>query len=343
MKAMVRHAYGPPDLLRLEEVETPTPADDELLLRVRAASLNLGDWELMTGRPRYITALSRIFGGRARVCPSTPSDERRSLLGRLFEPKFKILGCDVAGRVEAVGAEVTRFAPGDDVFGLCMFGACAEYACLPQDSPLLHKPANLPWDQAAALPQAAFLAVQAIRDKARVEAGQKVLIVGAGGGAGTLAVQLAKASGAEVTGVDRGSKAEMLRSIGADQVIDYQREEFTENGQRYDFIFDLVAHRSVFTCMRSLAPGGLYLAAGGSLRPFCQSLFLGPLISKLSSKRVGFLMAHTDTENLEYSLQRMESGTLAPVIDRGYPLNELPEAVRRVGEGRALGKIIITV
>jgi NADPH:quinone reductase-like Zn-dependent oxidoreductase len=343
MKAMVRHAYGPPDLLQLEEVKTPSPGDGELLVRVRAASLNLGDWELMTARPLYITVLAQLFGGRPRVRPGAPSDDRRSFLQRLFQPKFKILGCDFSGRVEAIGGGVTRFAPGDDVLGLCVFGAFAEYVCLPQDAPLARKPAGVSHEVAAALPQAAFLAVQAIRDRGKVGAGQRVLIVGAGGGAGTLAVQLAKLRGAEVTGVDRSSKAEMLRSIGADRVIDYTREEFTASGERYDLIFDLVARRSVFACLRSLTPEGIYLAAGGSLGSFCQTLFLGPLISKLGRKRVAFLMAHSDPENLRHVLELIEVGRLAPTIERCYPLSELPEALRRVGDGQALGKLVVTI
>lgn len=339
MQAMVRHAYGQPELLHLEEIERPTPSEEELLIRVHAASINLGDWELMTARPRYITLFAQLFGGRPRIRP--PKPQGRS--GSMLRPRYRILGCDLAGRVEAVGGRVTDFEPGDEVFGFSNFGAFAEYACVPERYPLVRKPASLSFEQAAALPQATFLAVQAIRDRGKVRAGQKVLVVGAGGGAGTLAVQLAKLHGAEVTGVDRGSKEEMVRSIGADHFIDYQRDDFLESAARYDLIFDLVAHRSAFRSMRALEPDGHYLAAGGTLLPFCQTILLGPLVSRLGSKQVGFLMAGMPRENLSYALELIEQGALTPVIDGAYPLSELPEALRRVGEGAALGKVVVTV
>jgi NADPH:quinone reductase-like Zn-dependent oxidoreductase len=277
MKAAVRHEYGSPDVLRIEEVSRPTPRDDEVLIRVQAASVNLGDWELLTATPLYVTVLARIFGPKTRrdVFPSTEK-------GGLFKPKYKILGCDVAGRVEAVGRRVTRFAPGDEVFGDCSlggFGGFAEYVCVSDKTPLVPKPAGMTFEQAAAIPQAAFIAVKGICDLGQVQPGQKVLVNGAGGGAGTFAVQIAKAYGAEVTGVDGPSKLEMLRSIGADRVIDYTHEDFTQDGQRYHVILDLAAYRSVFEIRRALTPDGVYLMAGGSGTVMLQTI-LGPLISR---------------------------------------------------------------
>lgn len=340
MKAAVRHEYGPPDVLRVEEVPKPTPRGDEVLIRVHAASVNLGDWELLTGEPLYITVLARLFGPKARrdIVSSVHK-------GGLFKPKYKILGCDVAGRVEAVGRNVKQFQPDDEVFGDCAiggFGGLAEYVCVPEKAALAPKPAGMTFEQAAAIPQAAFIALQGLRDKARIRPGQKVLINGAGGGAGTFAVQLAKFYGAEVTGVDGPSKLEMLRSIGADHVIDYTREDFTENGQRYDVILDMAAYRTVFESRRSLTAGGIYLMAGGSGTALWQSAFLGPLISKSGKGRVLLLLADASRDDLAFMAELFESGKVVPVIDGCYPLAQAGKALQRLGEKRSLGKVIIT-
>jgi NADPH:quinone reductase-like Zn-dependent oxidoreductase len=342
MKAAVRREYGTPEVLRIEEVPRPDPAGDEVLIRVRAASVNLGDWELLTAKPLYCAVLATLFTRKPRhdVVASRPGGGRR-----LFRPKFKILGSDVAGRVEAVGGKVTRFRPGDEVFGDCAisgFGAFAEYVCVPEGLALAPKPPGMSFEQAAAIPQATFIALQALRDKARVRPGQKVLINGAGGGAGTFAVQLAKMYGAEVTGVDGPSKLEMLRALGADHVIDYTEESFTANGRRYDVILDLAAYRTVFESRRSLTADGVYLMAGGSGTALWQSAFLGPFLSRTGKGRVKPLLAASRRDDLVHMAELFEAGKVVPVIDRCYPLAEAAEALRRVGEKQSKGKVIIT-
>ncbi len=327
--------------MNLEEVPTPTPSDDEVLVRVHAASVNLGDWELLTGDPPFISVLAHIFGGKPRYEVPSPSGAV-ARKGGLFKPKFKILGTDLAGRVEAVGRKVTQFQPGDEVFGMSGFGAFAEYARVVEKAALVPKPASMTFEQAAAVPQAAFIALQGLRDKARVQPGQKVLINGAGGGAGTFGVQIAKSYGAEVTGVDGPSKLEMLRSIGADHVIDYTQEDFTDNGQRYDVILDLAAYRTVFQSRRSLTPNGIYLMAGGSGTAMWQSAFLGPFISKFGNGRVMFLLANDSRADLLHMVELYEAGKVVPVIDGCYPLSETGEALRRVGDKQSRGKVIIT-
>jgi NADPH:quinone reductase-like Zn-dependent oxidoreductase len=337
MKAAVRHEYGPPEILRIEEVPTPIPRDDELLIRVHAASVNLGDWELLTGKPLHLSVIAQLFAPGPRHTIASPKR-------RLFKPKHKILGSDVAGRVDQVGRSVTRYGIGQELFGDCGsagMGGFAEYVCVPATAALATKPASMTFEEAAAFPQAAFIAITAIRDKARVGAKQKVLINGAGGGAGTLAVQLAKHYGAEVTGVDGPSKLELLRSIDADHVIDYTREEYTANGQRYDVILDLAAHRTVFESRRSLKPNGLYMMAGGSWTALWESAFLGPFLSRGGKGRVGLLAAGWKTEHLTYTGELFEEGKLRPVIDRCYPLEQVGEALRRVGEKQSLGKVIV--
>jgi NADPH:quinone reductase-like Zn-dependent oxidoreductase len=340
MKAAVRHEYGQPEVLRVEEVSKPSPRHDEVLIRVCAASVNLGDWEILTGEPLYITVLGRIFGPKPRR--DVISAARKS---GLFKPKYRILGTDIAGRVEAVGQSVTQFQPGDEVFGDCSiggFGAFAEYVCVREKAALVPKPPSMTFEQAAAIPQAAFIALQGLRDKGQVQPGQKVLINGAGGGAGTFAMQIAKSYGAEVTGVDGPSKLAMLRSIGADHVIDYTREDFTQNGQRYDVILDLAAYRTVLESRRSLTPSGIYLMAGGSGTAMWQSAFLGPLISRTGNGRVAFLLAKSTREDLAVMTELFEAGQVVPVIDGIYPLSEAGEALRRLGEKRSEGKVIIT-
>ena len=340
MKAAVRQVYGPPEVLRLEEVATPVPANDEVLIRVYAASINLGDWELLAGRPLFISLLAHLFSREQRYefAPTSVTASR----GGFFPPKAKILGTDVAGRVEAVGNKVNQFRAGDEIFGMAeRFGAFAEYVCVAETAPMVNKPASMSFEQAAALPQATHIALQAIRDKAQVQSGQTVLVNGAGGGAGTLAVQLAKLYGAEVTGVDGPTKLDMLRSIGADHVIDYTKEDFNRNGKRYDAILDMAAYRSVFKSRRSLASSGIYLMGGGSGMATWQSALLGPVISKFGNRRVAFLLAESRREDLIDMGGLCEAGKVTPVIDRSYPLRDAGEALRRVGEKHGIGNVII--
>ena len=340
MKAVVRQVYGPPEVLRLEEVAKPVPADDEILIRVRAASINLGDWELLTGRPLFIAALAHIFSRKQRYdfAPTSVTASK----GGFFPPKAKILGTDVAGRIEAVGNDVTQFQVGDEIFGMAEnFGAFAEYVCVRETAPMVSKPASMSYEQAAALPQATHIALQAIRDKAQVQPGQTVLVNGAGGGAGSLAVQLAKLYGAEVAGVDGPTKLDMLQSIGADHVIDYTKEDFTRNGERYDAILDMAAYRSILTIRRSLKPTGIYLMGGGSGTATWQAAFLGPIMSRFGPAKVAFFLAESRREDLVHMGELFEAGQVTPVIDRTYPLSDAGEALQRVGEKQGIGKVII--
>jgi len=321
MKAMVYHKYGSPDVLELQEVERPTPKDNEVLVKVHAASVNSWDWDLLRGKP-FVNRL--LFG--------------------LLKPKTKILGCDVAGRVEAVGRNVKQFKSGDEVFGdLCAseWGGFAEYVCA-RENALALKPASMTFEQVAAVPQAAVMALQVLRDKGQIRPGQKVLINGAGGGVGTFAVQMAKSFGAEVTGVDSTRKLDMLRSIGADQVIDYTQEDFTKNGQGYDLILDVVGNRSIFDYKRALSPKGIYVMVGGSTALIFQLLFLGSWISMTGSKKMGIL-AHQPNKDLDFMKELFEAGKIVPVIDKRYPLSEVAEALRYFGEGHAQGKVVITL
>jgi NADPH:quinone reductase-like Zn-dependent oxidoreductase len=291
--------------------------------------------------------IAALFVRKPRHAVVSSSGSGASVPGgrRFFAPKLKILGSDVAGRVEAVGRKVTEFRPGDEVFGDCSiggFGAFAEYVCVPEKAALVRKPAGMSFEQAAAIPQASCIAVQALRDEARVLPGQSVLINGAGGGAGTFAVQIARMYGADVTGVDGPGKLEMLRSLGAGHVIDYTREDFTRNGQRYDVILDMAAHRSIFECRRSLTPDGVYLMAGGSGTAMWQSAFLGPFISRAGPGRVKLLLAVATRECLAFMSELFEAGQVVPVIDGCYPLTRAAEALRRVGEKQSKGKVVIT-
>lgn len=321
MKAIVYERYGSPDVLELKEVEKPVPKDNEILIKVYAASVNDWDWGLLRGKP-FVNRL--LFG--------------------LLKPKIKILGVDIAGQVEAVGRNVKKFQPGDEVFGDisgCGWGGFAEYVCALENA-LSLKPASITFEEVAAVPQAAVLALQGFRDKRQIQPGQKVLINGAGGGAGTFAVQIAKSFGAEVTGVDSTSKLDMMRSIGADQVIDYTREDFTKNGQRYDLILDFAAYHSIFDYKRALSPKGIYVMVGGSSARIFQVMFLGPWISMTGSKKMGILM-HKPNKDLAFMKELFEAGKVVPIIDRRYPLNETAEALRYFGEGHARGKVVITV
>lgn len=320
MKAIVYEQYGTPDVLELREVERPKPEDDEVLIKVRATSLNASDWELLRGTPLYV----RFWG--------------------LLKPKNKILGSDIAGRIEAVGSNVTQFRPGDEVFGdiLGSWGGFAEYVCAREDQ-LLHKPARMTFEEVAALPQAGVVALQGLRDKGQIQPGQKLLINGAGGGAGSFAVQIAKMYDADVTGIDRTSKLDMMHSIGADQVIDYTQEDFAQNGQRYDLIIDFVAYRSIFDYKRALHPNGIYVLVGGSMARILQTLFLGSLITTFGRKKLGILGHKQNRKDIAHMLELREADKVVPVIDRRYPLSEVPRALRYLGEGHAKGKVIITL
>ena len=320
MKAIVYTKYGPPEVLQLKEVEKPTPRDNEVLIKVHAASVNRSDWEGLRGKPLY-----------ARI-------------GGLLKPRHQILGSDIAGRVEMAGRNIRRFQPGDEVFGdiLPRMGGFAEYVCA-RESALALKPASMTFEEVAAIPQAAVIALQGIRDKGQVQPGQKVLISGAGGGAGTFAVQLAKLYGAEVTGVDNTGKLDFMRSLGVDHVIDYTREDFTKNGKQYDLILDVVAHRSVFDYKRALRSNGSYFLTGGSVATIFQILLLGPWIRATTGKKIRILAVRPNLKDMVYITELYEAGKVGPVIDRRYPLSEVPEALRYLGEGHVKGKVVITV
>ena len=320
MKAIVYYEYGLPDVLKLEEVDMPTPKDNEVLIKVYAVSINRSDWEGLVGKPLYVR------------------------IGGLMRPRDKILGSDIAGTVEAVGKDVKQFKPGDEVFGLILNygGGFAEYACKSEKA-LTLKPAGMTFEEAAAIPQAAFIALQGIHDKGKVQPGQKVLINGAGGGTGTFAIQLAKLAGAEVTGVDNSEKLDLMRSLGADHVIDYTKEDFTKNGQQYDLVLDVIASRSIFAYKRALKPNGNYFMAGGSVATMFQSLLLGSLIRRITSRNIKLLVVQTESKDLVYITELIESGKVKLIIDKRYSLNETAEALRYLGEGHAKGKVVITV
>ncbi len=322
MKAITYHKYGSADVLKLEDVEKPVPKDGEVLIEVRAASLNRGDWRLMRGKP----FIARMAGG-------------------LFKPRNPILGADVAGRIEAVGPSVKRFKPGDDVFGDITFlgsGGFAEYA-VARETLLALKPAGLAFEQAAAVPMAAVTALQGLRDKGKIQPGQKVLIHGASGGVGTFAVQLAKAFGAEVTAVCGPESQELVRSLGADRVLDYTREDFVEAGRRYDLILGVNGDRSLSEFQRSLKPKGAYVAVGGSNKQVFQALFLGPWKSMGRRQKMGILSAKASGVDLEVIKGYLEADKIKPVIDRFFPLSEAAEAMRYLDAGHVKGKIVLAV
>ncbi len=320
MKAVVYEKYGSPDVLEVREVEKPTPTDDQVLVKVHAVSINGSDWEGLIGRPLYVR------------------------IGGLFKPGHPILGSDIAGRVEFVGKNIKEFQPGDQVFGEIpgYGGGFAEYVCVPETA-LARKPAGLTFEQAAAIPQAAVIALQGIRDKGQVQPGQHVLINGGGGSVGTFAVQLAKLYGAEVTGVDNTGKLDYMRSLGADHVIDYTRQDFTKNGKQYDLILDVVADRSVFAYERALFPNGNYFFVGGSVATLFQILLLGPWIKKSAGKNIRLLVVQSNLKDLVFITELCQAGQVVPVIDRRYPFSEVPEALRYHGQGLAKGKVVITL
>jgi len=323
MKAIVYERYGSPDVLELKEVEKPTPKDNEVLVKVHAASANAADWHIMRGEPFLV----------------------RLMVGGLLKPKIKILGADIAGRVEAVGRNVKQFQPGDEVFGDisdCGWGGFAEYVCVSEDA-LVLKPASTTFEEAAAVPLAAVTALQGLRDKGQIQPGQKVLINGASGGVGTFAVQIAKSFGAEVTGVCSTRKLDMVRSIGADQVIDYTQEDFTKSGQRYDLILAANGYHPILDYKRALSPEGIYVCTGGSMAQIFQSMLLGPWMSMIGSKKMGNLAAKSNKKDLAFMKELLEAGKVVPVIDRRYPLSEVAEALRYLEEGHAQGKVVITV
>lgn len=321
MKAIVYHQYGSPGVLQLAEVEKPAPGNNEVLVKVHAASVNSWDWDLLRGKP-FLTRM-----------------------GGIQRPKYKILGADVAGRVEAVGPDVKQLKPGDAVFGDLSgynWGGFAEYVCAPENV-LALKPAGMTFDEAAAIPQAGVLALQGLRFRGPLQKGQKVLINGAGGGVGTFAVQMAKSSGAEVTGVDSTEKLDVLRAVGVDHVIDYRQEDFTRNGQRYDLVLDVAGYRSVFDYRRALNTGGTYVMVGGSTSRILQLFLLGPWIGMAGRKKMGLLLHKPRKEDLDVINALFEAGKIVPVIDKRYPLSGVPEALQYLGDGRTRGKVIIAI
>jgi NADPH:quinone reductase-like Zn-dependent oxidoreductase len=314
MRAVVYDRYGPPDVLRVEQVRMPTPGPEQVLIEVVATSINLSDWECLRGVPLY-----------ARI-------------GGLRKPARRTLGSDIAGRVRAVGPGVTRFGVGEEVYGdnLGLMGGFAEYALAPA-AVLAHKPATLTFAQASTLPQAAAIALQGT---ARVGEGQRMLINGAGGGSGSFAIQLAKRAGAHVTGVDNAGKLEFMRSLGADEVVDYRRTDFTELGP-FDRVLDLVASRSVFAYRRALARGGRYRCVGGSVPTLLRILTVGAPLGRLTGRRIGMLVVKQGPAYFEPLAERCVAGDVQIHIDRRFGLDDVPQALAYVGEGRALGKVVI--
>jgi NADPH:quinone reductase-like Zn-dependent oxidoreductase len=319
MKAILFYKYGSPDVLKLEEVERPTPNDDEVLIKIHAASVNAYDWHFLTAD----IFLIRLMGGG------------------LLKPKYNRLGADIAGRVEAVGKNIKQFQSGDEVFGMVK-GGFAEYACAPENA-LALKPANTSFAEAAAIPMAAVTALQGLHDEGQIQAGQKVLIYGASGGVGTFAVQIAKYYGAEVTAVCSTGNLEQARSLGADHVIDYTKEDFTKNGQQYDLVFAANGYHSLSAYKRALTPKGIYIMAGGSMTQIFQSMLMGSMMSETGGRQMSGVRAKRSQKDLTFLKELVEAGKVIPVIDRSYPLNEAAEALRYVGKGHAKGKVVITI
>ncbi|NWQ42601.1 NAD(P)-dependent alcohol dehydrogenase [Bacillus sp. EB106-08-02-XG196] len=322
MKAIVYKKYGPPDVLEVSEVEKPIPNDKQVLVKVHAASMNFGNLVLLKGEP----FLARLAFG-------------------LLKPKYSIPGGDMAGTVEAVGKDVTQFQPGDEVFADLSgsgWGAFAEYVAVSEIA-LALKPANLSFEEAAAAPMAGVTALQGLRDKGKIQQGQKVLINGASGGVGTFAIQIAKAFGAEVTGVCSTRNVDILQSLGADHVIDYTTEKFTENKNTYDLILGVNGHQPLSDYKRALKPNGIFVHVGGSGSQMFQAMTMGAWISKTSNKKMGTFLQRANQKDLIFLKELMESGQVKPVIDRRYTLIEVPEAFRYFEQGHAQGKVVITV
>ena len=323
MKAIIIERYGTPDVLKLAEVAKPVPRANEVLIKVAAASLNAYDWHMLLPDPFMV----RLMGGG------------------LLKPKNRILGTDLAGRVEAVGKNVTQFKPGDEVFGdLARWGcgACAEYACAPEEA-LAPKPGNMTFEQAAAAPMAALTALQGLRDKGHIQRGQKVLVNGASGGVGTFAVLLARYFGAEVTAVCSAGNMEMARALGADHVIDYAREDFTRSGKQYDLILGANGFHPLADYKRALAPGGSYVMTGGTMKQIFQAMLLAPWYSMTGGKKMGGITAHANQQDLVFIKELMEAGQVVPVIDRVYSLADVPDALGYLLAGHARGKVVIQV
>ncbi|HBX69386.1 MAG TPA: alcohol dehydrogenase [Chloroflexi bacterium] len=320
MKAMVHTKYGSPEVIHLKELEMPSPKDDEVLVKVQAASVNALDWHLLTAD----IFLVRLMG-----------------MG-LLKPKNQVLGADIAGRVAAVGKNVSQFRPGDEVFGDIGHGGFAEYAIAPERT-LALKPANISFDEAAAVPVAGLTALQGLRDSGKIRTGQKVLINGAAGGVGTFAVQVAKAFGAEVTAVCSARNLEQARRLGADQVIDYTKENFTQNGQKYDLIFAANGYHPIRAYKESLTPKGIYVMAGGKPAQMFQAMLLGSWMSEKEGRKLGGVSAHMNQKDLLTLKEMLEAGKIIPAIDKRFALTEVPEALGYLGTGHAQAKIVINV
>jgi len=318
MKAVIYEKYGSPDVLQIREMPKPVPADDQILVKIHAVSINGSDREGLVGKPLY------------------------ARLGGL--PHNNILGSDIAGMVEAVGRNNSEFKVGDEVFGEIpgYHGGFAEYVCV-SGTTMMTKPADMTFEEASAIPQGGVIAFNGIIKQGQVQTGQKVLINGAGGSGGTFAIQLAKHHGAEVTGVDNTGKLAFLRTLGTDHVIDYTREDFTKGGERFDLILDLIAHRSAFAYAQALKPNGTYFFTGGSVATIFQILFLGPLIKRMKSKNVRMLAVPQNREDLIAITELCTAGKVRPVIDRTYSFDEIPEAMRYVSDGHAKGKVVVSV
>jgi NADPH:quinone reductase-like Zn-dependent oxidoreductase len=321
MKALLNEKYGPPEVLRLVEIPRPQPGQGEVLVRIRAASLNAWDWDLLTGKA-FVTRLSGPF-----------------------RPRYRVLGGDIAGEVAALGPGAAKFQPGQAVFGDIAahgFGAFAEYAAVPEDA-LVPKPHGLSFEQAAAIPQAGVLALQGLQQHGPLQPGAEVLINGAGGGAGTFAVQLAKKWGAQVTGVDSAAKLDLMRSLGADHVLDYRQVDFTATGQKYDLILDMVADRSAADYRRALSPTGAFVMVGGTLGAIFKIGALGRLFSHAGGQQLSLLMLQPSPQALAELAQMCLAGEIRPAIDRVYPLSQAAQAFARLGAGEALGKLVFRV
>lgn len=322
MKAIVYDKYGPPDVLELKEIEKPIPEDNQVLVKVHASSVNYGNLVLLKGEP----FLARLFFGP-------------------IKPKYSIPGGDIAGRVEAVGRNVKQFQPGDEVFGDlsgCGWGGFAEYVSVPENV-LAPKPSHLSFEEAAAVPMAAVTALQSLRNKGRVKSEQKVLIYGASGGVGTFAVQIAKAFGAEVTGVCSTRNVEIIRSIGADHAIDYTKEDFSKKADVYDLIIGANGYQPISVYKRALSPNGIFVHVGGSGSQMFQAMVLGPWISMTGKKKIGSFLQRPNQKDLFFIRELLETGKIKPIIDRQYQFSEIQEAFRYFEKGHAQGKVVITM